>query len=162
MVTRRRLLSAGALLALFSTTPAVFAEDAVIGKVRTDQTVYLQNGKMTIVHEVQNGSNESVSYADVNKRTFSYSIAPMFPTANPTLYSRSGALQETGAQYVAPGQTDSFAAGAVSLKDLPPGLYRLWINAPSFKGLSSLQNKYVGAGTAFRIAPTSEAGTISP
>ena len=137
-------------------------QDGVVGHVRTDQTVYLQNAKMTVVHEVQNGSNEAVSYADVTKRTFSYEITPINHTGNYTLYIRRDTLQETGAQYVAAGQTDSFAAGGVSLKDLPPGLYRLWIGAPDFKGLSSGQKKYVGAGTVFRVAPASEAGTVTP
>ena len=144
-----------ALLVMIGMAPAAYAAGAVTGRVRTDQTVYLQNGKMTVVHEIENNSDQVVTYLDVTKRTFTYKL---FSVPYQPQYTRQGTLAETGAQYIVSGQTDSFAAGVVSLKDLPPGLYRLFVFAPNFKG----QTGSVSAGTAFRIAPTGEAGTISP
>lgn len=140
-----------------------------IGKVRTDQTVYLQNAKMTVVHELTNDTDEIVTYKDSNPANgyFHYEIYPV-PGNRPgcgveaALCHREGDLQRTIAQYVVPGQTDSFAAGAVSLKDLPPGLYRVFVFAPTFKGLTTGKDLYIGSGTVFRITTSSEAGTIHP
>lgn len=149
------LLFVGSASVTFAATTSTLGDGTVRGRVHTDQVVYVQNGKMTIVHEIENGSSESVSYSDVNKRVFTACIDPIVssPVPVPSVCSE---LKETGAQYIAAGQTDSFATGVISLKDVPPGFYRLWISAPQFKGLTSGKQLYVGAGTAIRIAPSTE------
>lgn len=143
------------LLLVLGIAPAVFAAAGVTGKVHMDQTAYKLRAKMTVVHEIENNGTSTVTYQNVANRTFTYAIfsVPYDPTR-----TRGGNLEETGAQYIVPGQTDSFAAGTISLQGLPAGLYRIFVFAPGFTGGASS----VSAGTSFRIVPNAEAGTIEP
>jgi len=128
---------------------AAAADHVAVAHVRTDESVYLQNGQMTVSVELENGTTEAWSYQDVTKRTFTYQIFNLTNAGTPVA---SGTLLDPGTQYIAAGQSDIFAVGLIPLTGLQAGSYRLWVSGPQMKGLTSSQTSYTAGGTLFRIA----------
>jgi hypothetical protein len=122
-------------------------EDAVIGKVALDRMVYQARDTILVTWGVENQTNSLWTYAEVTDRVCRYEMTDE-STGSAVA---NGTLQPSGAQYVAPGQSDVFAYGAIPISTLPGGTYRLFVSAPDFQGIDSGLVKSLGAGTVFHV-----------